>query len=72
MSTYGRERRIWDQSCLECAEMEADGKPQAVCYVNGGRGHLLPEDRDLASLIHHYIISTYINAGTKWVLNNIG
>lgn len=44
--------------------------PRAVCYV-GSRGHLLPEDRHLVSLVHHYIVSTYHNAGTIYVLSYV-
>lgn len=58
--------------CLQCAEIEADPKPQAVCCVDGSRGHLLHEDRDLICFVCHYVISSYNNAGTREVLNSIG
>lgn len=50
--------------------METDCEPRAVCYV-GSRGHLLPQDRRLVSLIHHYIVSTYHNAATIHVLSYV-
>ena len=68
---WERERSIGDDgSFFWCAEMGTDCEPQAVCYV-GSRGHLLPEDRHLVSLVHHYIISTYHNAGTIHVLSYV-
>ena len=50
--------------------METDCEPRAVCCV-GSRGQLLPEDRHLVSLIHHYTVSTYSKAGTIYVLSYV-